>query len=121
MHESVNKPVRGALQGLLPALGLSLALLVLSYLRIAGDSQSLKFRDNVLDSMMAGQVLGTTLSLNLIKFGLAVLLLHLLFGCACWMVARLSMRAYGTAKASPNQQLLLWFIVLTVGVLATNA
>lgn len=103
------------------ALTLSVLLLVLSYLRIAGDSQSMKFHDKVLDSTFAGDVLGTTLSFNLIKFGLAVLLVHLLFGCACWVVARLSVQAYGTAKASSNQHLLLWFILLTVGVLATNA
>ncbi len=103
------------------ALGLALILLVISYTRIAGDSQSLAFRDHVLASVFAGPIWGSRLGYNLVYFALALLAVHVLFGLACWILSRASIRAWPSLKATPRHHLLLWFVVLTLGLLAHNA
>lgn len=108
-------------EGLVLAQALSLALLAVSYLRIIGDSQSLAFRDRVMDSLYAGSIWGTTLGYNLIKFGLALLFIHALFGALCWATGRLSALAWPSEKTTVRQHVLLWFIVFTAGLLANNA
>jgi len=106
---------------LLNAQLMALLLLVTSYLRIAGDSQSVAFSDDVLDSVFAGRVWGTTLSYNLVYFALAVLLVHVLYGIAVWTIGVLSARAWRSARSERRQHVLLWFLLLTAGVLAKNA
>ena len=39
------------------------------------------------------------------------LLVHLLFGLACWIMGRLSLRAWPSDKATPRQHVLIWFIL----------
>jgi hypothetical protein len=107
--------------GLLFSQGLALSLLLLSHSRTAGDSQSMLFHDHVLDSVFAGPIWGSVLGYNLVFFVLAMVAVHVLYGAACWGLARLSMRAWPKLKATPNQHLLLWFVVLTIGLLAHNA
>ena len=107
--------------GLVLGLILAVGLLVLSYLRLIGDSQSMSFRDHVLDSLYAGSIWGTTLSYNLVKFGAAMLLLHLLYGAACWLMGGLSFRAWPSEKTTRRQHVVLWFVAFTVALLANNA
>src|SRR5688572_14015806 len=108
-------------QGLVLGLMLGLALLALSYLRILGDAtQSMVFSDAKLRLMFDGPVWGTTLGNNLVYFGLGVLLLHLLYGVVCWLLGHLSVRAWPSEKATVRQHVLLWFVLLTGGLLAHN-
>lgn len=107
--------------GLLLAQGLALLLLLLSHSRTFGDSQSVLFHDQVLDSVFAGPLWGSTLGYNLVFFTLAMVTAHALYGAACWGLSRLSMRAWPSPKTTPNQHLLLWFVIVTIGLLAHNA
>lgn len=107
--------------GLLAAQGLALLLLLLSYARIVGDSQSMLFHDHVLDSVFAGPIWGSKLGYNLVFFSLAMVFLHALLGLAYWVLARMSVTAWPSLKATPRQHLLLWFVVITIGLLANNA
>lgn len=107
--------------GLLLSQGLALLLLLLSQLRTLGDSQSMGFQEHVLDSVMAGPIWGTVLAYNLVFFSLAMVAAHALYGAACWGLSRVSLRAWPSLKASPRQQLLLWFLIVTIGLLAHNA
>jgi arylsulfatase A-like enzyme len=122
MSETKSTATRPALlTGLGLSLLLSIALMAISYARIAGDSQSMLFRTSVLDSLMAGQIWGTLLAWNLTLFGAAMICAHLLFGLAAWAVARFSMVAYGTAKATHSQHVWLWFLALSGALLCFNA
>jgi arylsulfatase A-like enzyme len=107
--------------GLPLALGLAMVLLLISYSRVIGDSQTMLFRSKVLDSVFAGPIWGTALSYNLVFLALAMILTHSLYAAAFWAAARASLRAWPSLKATPNQHLLLWFVVFTVGLLAHNA
>jgi hypothetical protein len=107
--------------GLLFSQGLALLLLLLSHVRTAGDSQSMLFRDYVLDSVFAGPIWGSALGYNLVFFALAMVAVYILYGAGCWALSRLSVRAWPSLQATPNQHLLLWFVVLTIGLLAHNA
>lgn len=107
--------------GLLLSQGLALLLLLLSHLRTLGDSQSLAFHDKVLESVFAGPIWGSVLGYNLVFFTLAMVAAHALYGEACWVLSRLSLRAWPSLKATPHQHLLLWFVVVTTGLLAHNA
>jgi hypothetical protein len=112
---------RRRLEGLLPSLGLGILLLLLSHARTVGDSQSMLFHSKVLESVFAGPIWGTTLGYNLVFLTFSMILVHALYGVACWMTSRASLRAWPSLRATPNQHLLLWFIVITTGLLAHNA
>jgi hypothetical protein len=107
--------------GLPLALGLAVVLLLISYSRVIGDSQSMMFRSKVLDSVFAGPIWGSTLGYNLAFMALAMVLIHALYAAAFWAASRASLRAWPSLKATPNQHLLLWFIVSTIALLAHNA
>jgi hypothetical protein len=116
------KPSRSRwFDGLLPAQGLALLLLLLSYARTVGDSQSMLFRGKVLEPVFAGPIWGSKLGWNLVFFTLAMLLTHAVYGLACWGVSRASLRAWPLLKSTPRQHLLLWFVLTTLGLLAHNA
>lgn len=117
----MNPPTRRWYRGLPLALGLGLLLLLVSHSRTLGDSQSMLFRNKVLESVFAGPIWGSTLGYNLVFLAFASVLVHALYGVACWAISRTSLRAWPSLKATPNQHLLLWFVVLTIGLLAQNA
>jgi arylsulfatase A-like enzyme len=108
-------------QGVPLALGLGLALLILSYSRIAGDTQTALFHDSVLDSVLAGQLLRSQLLRNVAGFGCALLLLHCAYGLLCLGLARLSAVAWPSARTPLNQRIFLCFLVITAWLLASNA
>src|SRR5690349_10058548 len=95
-------------EGLLVALGLGLLLLLVSFARIIGDSQSLLFHSKVLDSIFAGPIWGSALGYNLVFLAFAMVLVHTLFGVACWAISRASLLAWPALTATPKQHLLLW-------------
>jgi len=117
----MNPPAPRWHHGLVLAQFLALLLLGLSYLRIMGDSQSAAFNSHVLDALFAGPIWGTALGYNLLRFALAMVLLHLLYGAACWIMAHLSVRAWPSPKTSLRQHVTIWFILFSVGLLANNA
>ncbi len=113
-------------KNLLLALALGLVLLLLSYARIVGDSQSMGFREEVLDTIFGGAIWGTTLMWNMVWFGVALTVLHLVFGALCWAVGTLS----GDINPKPipaeqqkqaRQHVVLWFALLTIALLAANS
>jgi hypothetical protein len=108
-------------EGLLLSLLLGLLLLFLSYLRIVGDSQSMEFHDFVLDSLFAQPIWGTMLGNSLLFFAFGVVFIHALYAIACWLMAVLSARAWPSLAATRRQHVLLWFLLLTVALLANNA
>lgn len=107
--------------GLPLALGFALLLLLISYARVLGDGQSMLFRSKVLDTVFAGPIWGSALGYNLVFLALAMVLVHLLYAAAFWAASRASLRAWPSRKATPNQHLLFWFIVVTIGLLAHNS
>jgi arylsulfatase A-like enzyme len=117
----MNAPVSSRWQGFWLAQGLGVCLLLMSYLRIAGDTQSMLFSDQVLDVLFAGPIWGTKLGYNLVWFGLALLLLHALFGAACWLMGRVSLQAWPSSRATLRQYILIWFLVFSIALLANNA
>jgi arylsulfatase A-like enzyme len=117
----MNAPVSTRWQGLWLAQGLGIGLLLLSFLRIAGDTQSMLFSNDVLDVLFAGPIWGTKVGWNLLWFGLALLLLHMAYGALCWLMGQASARAYPQGQATARQHVIIWFLLLTVGLLANNA
>lgn len=103
------------------ALGLALALLLVSYLRVIGDSQTMLFHSKVLDTVFSGPIWGSALGYNLVFMALAMVLIHVLYAAAVWAASRASLRAWPSLKATSNQHLLLWFLIVTIGLLANNA
>jgi hypothetical protein len=106
-------------------LALGFALMALSYVRILGDSHSMAFREEVLDTIFAGSIMGTKLMANLIWFGVALTALHLAFGVFCWALGATSATLFPKPGTEPlkheRQCMLLWFALLTVALLAFNA
>lgn len=115
----MNTPTPRWRDGLLLGQLLGLVLIGISYLRLGVNAGDLT--GQVFDSLLAGPIWGTTLGDNLVRFALGVLLIHILFGLSCWALGHLSARAWPSAQASLRQHILLWFIAITVGLLANNA
>ncbi|HEX6398456.1 MAG TPA: hypothetical protein VFZ95_13605, partial [Steroidobacteraceae bacterium] len=112
-------------RNLLVGLALGFALLLLSYARIIGDSHSMAFREEVLDTIFAGSIMGTKLMANLIWCGIALTGLHLGFGLLCWGLGATTAVLFpkpGVEMLKHERQcMVLWFALLTVALLAFNA
>jgi len=104
---------------------MGLLLMLMSYSRIVGDSQSMAFREDVIDTIFAGSIWGTTLMWNLIWFGVALTVLHLAFGAVCWGIGTLSAgiapRPDGNQQKNERQHVILWFAILCIAILAYNS
>jgi hypothetical protein len=112
-------------RNLLLALAMGVLLMLLSYARIVGDSQSMAFREEVVETIFAGSIWGTTLMWNLIWYGVALTVLHLAFGAVCWGIGTLSATVFprpdGNQQKNERQHIVLWFALLTIAVLALNS
>jgi len=112
-------------KNLVIGLVMGIALLLLSYARIVGDSNSMAFREGVLDTIFKGAVFGSKLMSNLVWFAVTMVVLHLLFGAICWAVGVLSasLAPRGDTEQSKHerQHMILWFALLTLGLMAFNA
>jgi arylsulfatase A-like enzyme len=100
--------------------------MMLSYARIVGDSQSMGFRGEVLETIFGNSFWGTALMWHMAGFVAALTLLHLVYGAICWAIGTLS--ATLSPKALPAEQqknerqhVVLWFALLTIGLLAFNS
>ena len=114
-----------SIRNLFIALGMSVVLLLLSYVLIAGDSQSQAFSNEVLESVFATSITGSRFMWNFVWFGLTLVALHLGFGALCWVTGSLSGAGAvpsGHAEESKTLRLhvILWFLLLTSALLAFN-
>jgi arylsulfatase A-like enzyme len=101
---------------------LGMALLLLSYLRLAGLLRTAAFRDpKVVAETLAEPLWQTRLGLNIVLFACAQVLVHLSFGALCWVIARLSERAWPKVRATRRQWTFIWFLGGTAWLLVTNA
>jgi arylsulfatase A-like enzyme len=105
------------------ALGLGVLLMLLSYARIVGDSQSMQFREEVTETIFANSMMGTRLMWNVIVFGVALTLLHLTFGAVSWALGTISASISRQPDHQKNerQHVILWFALLTIALLAYNS
>lgn len=97
------------------------ALLLLSYLRVLGDSQSAAFDGKIIRTVMAQPIWGTALARNLASFVGALFLTYVTFGLLCLGLAHLSRRAWPRSQNSTRTWLVLWFTLGTFWVLVANA
>jgi len=103
---------------------MGLLLLLASYGRIVGDSQSMAFREGMVDTIFKGSIFGTTLMWNVVWFVVTLVTLHLVFGAICWGIGLLSASLEKSATPQPKQErqhMLLWFAFLTLGLMAFNS
>jgi arylsulfatase A-like enzyme len=114
-----RRPSRAAGLGLAVALGL--ALLVLSFARLVGDSQSAAMQGPVIDEIFGTYGWNTALTRNLAMFVLALVVLHLGYAVCCWGLARLSSSLWPSASTGLKHHVLLWFVLWTIALLASNA
>lgn len=118
---STPKAVPSRWEGLPLALLLAVLFLLLSYVRILGDTQSMGFRSNVLKSIFAGDIWGSVLMWNILWFVLGLLLLHVMLGLACWGVAKATRVAWPTAQLTIHLAVLAWFMGAVLALFASNA
>jgi hypothetical protein len=118
MHSS--RPER-KLDGLFVALALSLAFLAVSSLRTIGDMGSASFGRGVTRAVLGQPILGTQLGAELIKFGLALLSIHVLVAVICWLLARALRYAWPRIETSQRALSAFWLVGAMIWVLAANA
>jgi arylsulfatase A-like enzyme len=100
---------------------LGLCLLVLSFSRLVGDAQSGAVRGATFDAAFTGPLWGSILGNNLVLFAGALLALHAGYGVFCWLLARVSHVVWRSETARLGHHVLLWFLLMTLAVLAGNA
>lgn len=103
------------------AVGLALLFMVLSYVRLAGDATSAAFQNLVHDAVFAGPLWGTALASNIVKFILALALLHSVAALFCWLLALCSAYALPNVRATLRHWVLLWLCVCFGWVFVANA
>ncbi len=121
MRTGAATAARARLPGLGLALLLGIALALLSYVRRVGDMDSAMFHHGVMDALLAGRFWGTALARNVLLFVAALLLLHLLYGLLCWVLACASERAWPRVRAGRTQWVWLWALALACALLLHNA
>jgi arylsulfatase A-like enzyme len=112
---------RSRWSGLALATGLGLALLIVSFLRLIGDAQSAILGGAVFDAAFATPLWGSILGGNLVLFALALVALHAFYGIVCWGLAKVSDTVWRSSATPFYQHVLLWYVLLTIALLASNA
>ncbi len=117
-----RKNTHSAASGLGFAALLGVALLLLSYLRLAGYLNTAAFHDpKVVAQTLTDPLWRTRLGLNILLFVLAQLASHLSFSALCWLLALLSERAWPATRITRRQWIFVWFLLGTVWLLVANA
>lgn len=101
------------------ALGVS--LLLVSMLRIWGDSKSAAFGGKIIETTMAQPIWGTALALHLFAFAATLLLVHSTFGLLCLLLARTARIAWPHNRNSLSTWTLLWFVMGVMWIMVANA
>lgn len=100
---------------------LGVALLLLSFIRIAGDAGSAAFGGKIIEATLSQPVWGTALASHLSFFAFALVLVHLFFGIACFLLGQLSRAAWPSSQNSRRSWILAWFLLLSAWILVANA
>ncbi len=101
---------------------LGLALLLLSYLRLAGLLGTDAFHNpKVVAETLTEPLWRTQLGFNIARFVLTQLALHLGFAMLCWLLALASERAWPKARPTRRQWILIWFVSGSLWLLVANA
>lgn len=108
-------------RGLLLALGLSLAFMLLSYARLAGDTRSPIFDHAAYKAVFDRPIIGTALATHIAWFVAWLSLLHLALGVCCWLLARATQIALPGKPLEIRRLVALWFIGTTVWLLTWNS
>ena len=108
-------------RGLLLACSLSLILMVLSYLRLAGDAGSNAFDHAAFHAVFERSILGTSLAVHITWFLCWLTLLHLAYGVACWLLAHATRIAFPRIQEDIRNVTALWFVGATVWLLVWNS
>lgn len=108
-------------RGLLLALGLSLAFMLLSYARLAGDTKSPIFDHAAYKAVFDRPILGTALATHIAWFITWLSLLHLALGVCCWLLARATQITLPGKALEIRRLVALWFIGAAVWLLTWNS
>ena len=109
-------------RGLLLACMLSLAFMLLSFARLAGDSQSTMFDHAAFKAVFEGPILGTRLATFIGWFVIWLTMLHLALGLACWLLAQVTRRAWPAAATTDIRKLVaIWFAGTAAWLLIWNS
>lgn len=111
----------GTIRNLAFAASLGISLLLLSFLRIWGDSGSAAFGGKIIDATMSQPIWGTQLAWNLAAFAASLLVVHVAFGVICLLMAKLSRIAWPNSPTSLTTWTLLWFVLGGLWILVANA
>jgi arylsulfatase A-like enzyme len=113
---------RHAMPGLGFAILLGLALMMLSYLRLAGLLKTDAFHSTkIVAETLTEPLWRTQLGLNIFLFTVAQFALHMAFATACWLLARASEQAWPNARPTRRQWILVWFLLGALWLLVANA
>lgn len=103
------------------AVGLGMLLLVVSYLRVLGDTGSAAFDGKILRATLSQPIWGTALALRLGLFVAALALVYALFGLTCLLLAQMARRAWPNSGNSVRTWLFFWFVLGSLWILVANA
>jgi arylsulfatase A-like enzyme len=103
------------------AVGLGIFLLLASYVRVWGDTDSAAFDGKILRATLSQPIWGTALAYRLSLFVAALIVVYGLFGLMCFMLAKLARHAWPESKNSTRTWIMLWFILGTLWILVANA
>lgn len=106
--------------GLGLALSLGATLLALSLL-FASLNMNVLRDPRVSHWIEVQQIFGPELIWPFVGYGLALLLLHLLFGVCVWLLSLLSARGTNSRTWSQRTHVVAWFVIATVWLLLANA
>lgn len=108
-------------RGLPLALGLAITFFLASQIQIIADMGSALFGGKVLESVFAEPIWTTATGRNLALYGAAQICLHLTFGGILFLLARLSVTAWPTVRATVRQWVFLWALASFAWILLANA
>jgi hypothetical protein len=103
------------------AIAIALAFLVMSFVRLAGDTLSAAFHNVVHDSVFAGSMWGTALARNLAVFVLTLVAVYLCLAVVTWALARASAFAFPRVKATGSHWVLIWSCLIIGTILIVNS
>src|SRR3954468_16940146 len=117
----MKMPVVRIPRGLLLAFVLSLAFMLLSYARLAGDTNSPIFDHAAYKAVFDRPILGTALATHIAWFVIWLSILHLALGTCCWLLARATQIVLPAKAVEIRRLVALWFIGAAAWLLTWNS
>lgn len=100
---------------------LGLLLMILSFVRLAGDMNSAAFSFTIVEAALTEPVWKTRLGFNIALFFTTMLALHLALGLAVWILAAAAGQAFPRMRCTRQQWVLVWFLSGALWLLVANA